>query len=192
MQIHPYKDRAADRYECKKRPLCYKTARVDEVLDAILFTLEQVKLPELEARLNGDEGDARKVQQKLLEKLEKEMQSLRDREEEQFDLLESRVYDRQTFERRNAKLREQMEECQNAIYRTRETLPKNVDYAEKVVSLKTAIAALRDPEMSIEGKNRVVKSIISRIEYTNEPPNPAKKGIPQKDNFFTIEIFLRL
>jgi hypothetical protein len=191
MQIHPYQPLKSNRYECRSRPFCFKSAPEEEVNDALLYALENVELPALEARLNGDEGDARKIQQKLLEKLEKEMQELRDREEEQYDLLESRVYDRQTFERRNAKLREQMEECQNAIYRTRATLPKNVDYGERIVALKTAISALRDPEMPIEGKNRLLKAIIKSIEYTSVPPSKFKRG--QNTQFpITLEIFLRL
>lgn len=192
MKRQPYKH-ATHRYKCTREPKqCYKSAKADELEDALLYALENVKLPELEAKLKSDDGDARKIQQKRLEKLEREMQELRDREEEQYDLLESRVYDRQTFERRNARLREQMEKCQKDIDKTRQTLPKNIDFGERIVKLKMAIEALRDPEMPIPSKNRLLRAIIDRIEYTSSPPVMPTKGMKQNINDFTLEIFLRL
>jgi hypothetical protein len=191
LKRQPYKH-AEDRYKCKAAPQCYRSVKESDIESAIIYTLEHVKLPELEAKLKSDDGDARKIQQKRLEKLEREMQVLREREEEQYDLLESRVYDRATFERRNARLREQMEKCQNDIDKTRQTLPKNVDFAERIVSLKMAIEALRDPEMPPKSKNRLLKTIVDKMVYTGSPRQEQQKGVIHNDNPFTLEIFLRL
>ena len=193
MYIHSYKH-AADRYECRTRPRCYKSVNMDELQTAVLQTLEQIHLPDLCAKLQNDDGNARKIQQRLLEKLEHQMQELRDREEKQFDLLESGVYDQTTFERRNAKLRAEIDECQAAIYKTRATMPENVDFAERIVTLQNAIATMRNSELTPAEQNRLLKSIVDRIVFTGGEPVDVggRRGVKQNGSPFTLEIFLRL
>lgn len=193
MLIHPYKH-ATNRYECRTRPRCFKSANMDEVQAAVIFALENVHLPELVDKLKNDDGNAIKIQRKLIEKLEKEMHDLREREEEQYDLLEARVYDRPTFERRNAKLREKMEEVQAALYKAKATLPESVDFSERVTTLKTAIAAMKSQELTPAEQNRLMKAIVEQIDYTGVEPihHQRRKGLKRNDNNFTLEITLRL
>lgn len=193
MYIHPYKH-AVDRYECRTKPRCFKSANIEEVQSAVLYALEHIQLPELEAKVKNDDGNALNIQRKLITKLEKELDDLREREEEQYDLLEARVYDRQTFERRNAKLRERMEEVQTSLYKAKSTLPENVDFQERVVSLKRAIEAMKDQTLTPAEQNKLMKAIVERIDYTGvEAINHQKrKGLKRNENNFTLEISLRL
>lgn len=192
MYYHPYKD-SRDRYECRMSPRCYKSAPMDDVLEAVIYSLENSSLPELETKLNEGAGDARKIQQKLLEKLEKQLEEYRDQEEQQFDLLETRVYTQAVFDRRNAKLREKMEECQAAIYKARAALPENVDYTERIFTLKTAIAAMKNQELNAMEQNRILKTIIDRIEYTGpEPADHVRKGPRVPDGGYQLDITLLL
>ena len=66
----------------------------------------------------------------------------------------------------------------------------NINYAEHVVSLEKAIAAWKDPDMTAGEKNKILKSIISKIEYTGPKTGSehAKRGVTP----FTLEVFLRL
>ena len=48
-------------------------------------------------------------------------------------------------------------------------MPKEVDYAERIVALEDAIKALRDDSVSIEEKNRLLKKIIEKIEIETFP-----------------------
>ena len=193
MYVHPYKN-AADRYECRTKPRCFKSVPMEDVHAAVLYSLENVQLPDLEDRVRNDDGNALKIQRKLIEKLEKEMQDLRDREDEQYDLLEARVYDRPTFERRNAKLREKIEEVQTALYKAKSTLPESVDFAERIVTLKTAIAAMKDQSLTPAEQNRLLRAIVERIEYTGVEAidHTRRKGLKRIPNNFTLEITLRL
>jgi hypothetical protein len=167
---------------------------MDEVQAAVLYALEQAHLPELEARVKNDDGNALRIQRKLIEKLEKEMHDLRDREDEQYDLLEARIYDRPTFERRNAKLREKMDEVQAALYKAKATLPESVDFAERAVTLRGAIAAMKDQTMEPAEQNRLLKAIVERIDYTgvDSIDHTRRKGQKRNENKFTLEITLRL
>jgi hypothetical protein len=192
MFIHLYKH-SSNRYECRTRPRCYKSVSVSDIRAALIIALEQSHLPDLETRVKNDDGNARKIQQKLLDKLEKQMLEYRDQEEQQYDLLETRQYTQDVFNRRNAKLRAKMEECQMAIYKTKATLPESVDFVERVATLKSAIAALKTSELTPAEENRLLKTIIERIEYTGpKSTGPMKKGVKQGHTEFTLEVFLRL
>ena len=162
---HPYK-LAGLRLECRSRPKCYKSAKYSEVEEAVIVALEQSELPVLQARLKNGDGESVAIQKKLLERLEKQMEELRQQEEKQYDLLETGVYTQDRFEQRNAALRKKMDECQEKIYETKVTMPQQVDYAERVVSLEKAIAALKNPEMSAEVKNRLLKAVVKKIEFS--------------------------
>lgn len=191
MFIHPYK-KAEDRYECKNKPRCFKSVKYSEMESAIITALEQSELPALEKKAKGDDGNALKIQKRLLEKLEKQMQEYREQEEHQFELLETRVYSQDLFERRNAVLREKMEDCQRQIYKANESMPASVNYEEMVTNMKKAIEALKDPEATPEEKNRLLKAIVRKIIFTGSTPVDKTKWYKKGDNQFSLKIFLRL
>ena len=192
LYLHTYKHTDA-RFECRTKPRCFKSVKEPELLNAVITTLETVELPALEAKAKTDDGDARKIQERLLATLEKQMNEYRDQEEMQYELLETGKYSQDLFDRRNAVLREKMEACQAQIFKTKSSMPKSVDYGERVLSLKAAITSLRDDKATPAEKNKIIKAIVDRIEYTGTPSSgPDRKGKPQGTNSFTLDVFLRL
>lgn len=190
---HPYK-KAEDRYECRTRPRCFKSIKMSAIDAAVLATLEESQLPELQMRLKNNDGDAVKIQKRLLQKLEKQMNEYRDQEEKQYELLETGKYSQDLFDRRNAALRAKMEDCQAQIYKTRSLLPESVDYAERIAKLEEAIAILKDPEATPKEKNKVLKTIISRIDFTGSPSDGQNKKRQNRSGVdpFSIAVTLRL
>lgn len=192
MYIHPYQH-ATHRFECRTKPRCYKSVKVPDVIDAVVVALEKSELPALQQKLGSDEGNARKIQERLLAKLEKQMEEYRDQEDKQYELLETGKYTQDLFDRRNAALRAKMEECQSAIYKAKTVLPPKVDYAERIVALENAIAALKDDAMTPAEKNKIIKAIVSSIEYNGiDSYHTDRKGKPRGGNAFTIDVTLRL
>lgn len=192
--IHPYKQ-AEDRYECRsaqRTGRCYKSVKFSELNEAIIKALETSELPALQFKLKNDDGNAAKIQKHLIEKLEKQMEEYRDQEDKQFDLLETGKYTQDLFDRRNAVLRAKMEECQKQIYQARAAMPENVDYAERVDTLTAAIAKLRDPDATPEQKNRLLKSVVDKIEFFGVPPVDKSKGWKKGENAYKLKITLRL
>lgn len=189
MRVRKYKN-ADDRFTCPQTPACRKSVRVWEVYEALEYALEHVELPKLELKVKNGDGEARKIQEKRLAELEKQMEEYLEQEEEQYDLLEQKIYSAEVFARRNGKLREKIDACQNEIRKVRSSMPKNINYAEHVVSLKKAIAAWKNPDMTAGEKNKILRAIISKIEYFGPPTgsNHAKRGVTP----FTLEVFLRL
>ena len=194
MALHPYKH-AEDRFTCKQRPPCYKSARVSPVHEAILVALEEAKLPVLELKVQNGDGDARKIQQRLLAKLEDQMAQYRAQEERQYELVETNPdYPQEVFARRNRELRAKMDETQAAIYKAKTALPQSVDYAERVAALKNAIAILKDADATPAEQNRVLKAIVQRIEYSSVPSDRENR-VRLRDGGvspFEIRIMLRL
>ena len=183
------------RYTCKSKPLCYKSVKVDAMLESVIVALEQAELPALELKAKNDDGNAIKIQRKLLEKLEKQMEDYRVQEDRQYELLETNPnYSQEVFNRRNAELRQKMEECKSAIYKAKSTLPESVDYSERVEVLKTAIDILKDDAATANEKNKVLKAIVEKIEYHGQPsdPSPNRKSNRTGSDPFHIVITLRL
>lgn len=165
MAQHPYKH-ARDRYECRNRNGCgSKSAPIDEVMDAVIFALENEQLPGLEAKLINNAGSSLKIQQANLQKLSKELEELQEQEETQYTMLEKKVYSEDVFLKRNKALHAEMEVLKSKIFEVKKELPKEVDYGKKIVTLKKAIDGLRNESITPDAKNKLVRAIIERIDY---------------------------
>jgi hypothetical protein len=193
MYQHPYKQ-AEDRYECRTRPRCFKSIKVSAIDEAILVALEESELPELQLRLKNNDGDAVKIQKRMLQKLEKQMEEYRVQEDNQYELLETGKYSQDLFDRRNAALRAKMEDCQAQIYAAKKSMPESVDYAERIAKLQDAIAILKDPEATPEEQNKVLKTIVERIDFTGSPSDGQNKKRQNRTGVdpFSIAVTLRL
>ena len=187
--IQPYPN-AEDRFGCRNRPRCYKSVKQSEMYAAIIHALEKSELPQLELKVKNGDGDAVKIQEQLLDKLEKQMKEYRAQEETQYELLETRKYTQELFDRRNGELREKMQLCQQQIYEAKQKMPNNIDYSERATTLRAAIDILKDPTAIPEKQNRILKSIINKIEFTGSK-NLGLTPIGGKNkNSFSVEVTL--
>ena len=134
-------------------------------MEAVIFALEHEQLPDLETRLKNDDGNSFIIQQKQLKLMREELEELHRQEDMQFTLLEKGRYSEDVFDKRNKALHAEMDMLKSRIYEVQNALPEQVDYAQKIVTLKKAIAGLRDSSISIEAKNKLIKAIVKRIDY---------------------------
>ena len=180
-----YGGRRAGRLECRKKPKHFKSAVYKEVVDAVVLALEYSELPNLEALQKNNAGTSAAIQQQILKRLEEEMQGYREQEEMQYELLETKRYTQELFEKRNSVLRQRMAECEAQIQKARKALPDAINYEEKTIQLKQAIQALKDDSLSPEEQNRFLKAIVSRIELST-----TDKGVKKTD--LNLKIFLKI
>ena len=171
-------------FNCKK--YCSKVIKYSDLVNAVKTALLTEHLPELEAKLQNGDGDAIAIQQQIINRLEKQMAELKKQEAKQYDLLETGIYTNEVFLERNAALRDKMTTCFTQLAEAKQNLPKSVDYAKKVKTLKEAIAALDDDTATIEQKNRLLKAVIKKIEYTSD------KNQPKGTNDFKLRIDLNI
>ena len=169
MRRVPY-THAEHRYACHMhKPACMKSIKMRDVHESVIAALEQSELPDLRAKLNDNQGSSRAIQQKILDGLMRQMEEYKEQEENQYELLETKKYTLELFEKRNAALREKMRQCEIQIREAKNNMPAEVDYAERIVALEDAITALRDESVSIEDKNRLLRKIVDRIEIDTFP-----------------------
>ena len=166
--------------------MCFKSARMSDVTALLITALEQSELPALKEKMENGDGASLKIQQRLLNKLEKEMEDYRKQEEKQYEFLETGRYTPEKFDERNALLRQKMEECQKQIASAKQSLPKAVDYEKKIIALETAIAALKDDSKTPDAKNKLLKPILERVEMF------AEGGENRGETDISLKVFLRL
>lgn len=166
MVQHPYKH-ARTRIECRgrKNGCVTRSTYLDDVVNAVVFALEAEHLPELEAKLQNNDGQSFVIQQKQLQKMRLELEELKQQEGKQYDLLEKGFYTEEKFIERNKALHIEMEALKGRIFEASKTLPKEVDYQKKIITLQKAVAGMRDDNISILAKNKLLKAIVGRVEY---------------------------
>ena len=106
-----------------------------------------------------------KIQQAQLKKMNDELAELQEQETRQYVFLEKGIYSEDVFMKRNKELHAEMEALKTRIFEAKKVLPKEVDYAERIVKLEEAIAGLRNENISVDAKNKLLKAIVKRIDY---------------------------
>lgn len=183
-----------DRYVCRSSPSCYRSVACEDLLDSLIYALENSELPALEMKLKNGDGNSRKIQERIVKKLEKKMEELKAQEARQYEFLEKGRYTEEVFDERNGILRAEMEEVRVGLYKAKASLPESVNFEERIATLQTAIDLLKDPEATADEKNKILRVIVSRVEYSALP----NTGSNKKDQShagpmpFTLDIQLRL
>lgn len=185
-------DHCEDRYTCRYGFQCFKSVKVSDMVNAVIAAIEEVELPDMELKLKNGDGNSYQIQQKLLAKLEKQLKEFKAQEETQYEFLETRQYTPEVFAQRNAALRAKMDACQENIKKARASMPKSVDYEVVVKSLRDVVTVLKDETATPDVKNKIVKTIIERIEFTGSPRFQEGDKIGLEYNPFSIKVFLRL
>ena len=177
------------RYACvAHKPRCFKSAIISEMEKALIVALEKVELPALRLKAQNDEGNAMKIQQRIVAKLREQVSELEAQEDTLYEYLETKVYTPEVFARRHAVLATKLESARADLEKAKRAMPKSVDYNERAEALEKAIEAFKSPDLSAEDKNKMLKSVIERIEFHGTPINKAKRG----ENDFSLRTFIRL
>lgn len=177
---------ANDRLRCVNKLCPVNSITMHLVLDAVIYALQNEQLPELEAKLKNNDGMSANIQKNQLEKLNKELEDMRKQEDKQYYLLEKEMYTEEVFKKRHDELVLEMERVKAKIYQLKQAVPKEIDYADKIVKLKDAIEGLKDDTISAEAKNKLLKAIIERIDYEFIENKGVGKIV------FKLHIFLRI
>ncbi len=171
-------EKSPPRILCNEQARCHTgSVLYDEMLDRIAAILEQC-IDDFEVRIKNDEGDSVKLHARLIKNLEKKMKDLQAQELSQWESQShpdpAQRMPAEIFKQLNAKLLKEKEEVQQALCKAYESMPDPVDYEEKLLKFKDALAALRDPEADAQTKNRLLKACIERIDYSREKPERIK------------------
>ena len=169
-------EKAEDRLICKNqgKNRCDTGSIVfSEMMDFVIGILKS-KIAEFEIAIKNDTSNSIGLHEKMIESLEKKLESLKAKEisqwEAQYDPDPTKRMPEHIFQALNQKTRKEIEETENALQGAYETKPTKIDYQEKIVKLQTALDALLDEEKSPIEKNNLLKVCIKNIEYYRERP----------------------
>lgn len=183
MSLRTYKkadgsERNAPRLLCDGQVYC-KSGSVlyEEMIDRVEAILEQC-IQDFEVRITNDTGDSARFHAQLIKNLELRLKDLQARElaqwEKQSDPDPAQRMPAEIFKQLNEKLLKEKDEIQQALCKAYESMPDPVDYEEKLKKFSDALAALRNPDVDAQTKNRLLKACIERIEYSREKPQRIK------------------
>lgn len=144
-----------------------KSANADDVLGAVAHSL-RLYIEDFELKMEGlptVSEDAVSVQ---IDALTKELRKIQRKLDKLFDDYEDEIYTANEFVERKAKHNERIESIKEQISTLENTIPEKEEYEDKVRRLYDALDALEDDSVDAETKNRFLKEIVDKIEFSRE------------------------
>lgn len=184
---------------CNNQVHC-KTGSADfrEVLEYVCATLEDC-IADFEVMVETKQDDSSKLHKNLIDNLEKKLKDLEVTEKLQWEAKHHPDPDErmpsEIFKELNGKLLIEKEEIKKALCKAYESMPKPVDYTDRILKFTDALEALRDPEVPAKVKNQYLKNIVERIDYERPPTvrlsKTKTKGLVYKTEPYKIRIELK-
>ena len=168
------KQRCAMRMCCSTQSRCGTgSCTFQDIVDRVCFILQQY-IDDFEILVKGDSGETLEYHTRLIANLENKLKEIEAQELSQWKAQShpdpAQRMPQEIFKKLNENLLKEKEETQQALKTALETMPKTIEYEEKLTRFKAALETLKDPEASGELKNELLKSCFERIEYYKERP----------------------
>lgn len=161
------KYRTEPRLVCNGQKYCQNgSCSVDEVVDYVAEVLAR-SVAEFEREVTDPNADAQAFHERHLADLENRLTELNAKE---ISLWEEQISPKtkmppNVFATITAKLTKEREEIEATIEQVKKKLATPSLNEVKLVNLKQALVALRDPNVSVAEKNHFLKACIDRVEY---------------------------
>lgn len=144
-----------------------KSVMAQDVLDAVAHSL-RLYIEDFELKINGMPAVSEDAVAIQIEALNKELRKTKRILDKLFDDYENEIYSPNEFVERKAKHNERIESIKEQIAALEDTIPEKEEYEDKILKLTDALAALEDDTLEAEDKNRYLKEIVDRIEFSRE------------------------
>lgn len=184
--VYQVQKKSADRIHCPNQPRCgNKSATYAELEEEIISSLNGI-IAEFKVKIANGDDDPHQTQKNIVQKLTKELNNIETQQDKLYELLEQGIYTNAVFLKRNAALAEKRKLISIALDDAEATVPKAVNYEEKIVEISEALKLLQKPDAPIKLKNELLKTVIKEIRYSRKTHNHTKWDSTP----FSIEIFL--
>lgn len=171
MTLRTYKGRTSlPRFICDGQTHCKTgSATFDEIFDAVCISLEK-HIRDFQVRLdNGDDATAT-LHENMIQNLKSRLDELEQREIRQWEKYTEESMPKSIFDALNEKVIKEKETTRKALQKAAKEAPAKIDYRQQIARFSEALETLKNPEIPAETKNKYLKNIIDRIEYTRKPP----------------------
>lgn len=171
-----YDGRGRLRYKCKNGKKCgTSSVSAQLVIKAVCDELEN-QIADFVVRLNEGAIDEQKRKEQEVRLLEKRIKALEEKEVSLWERYAEEGMPRDIFNRLREKTVNEKEQLAEELKMTKESTKVNIDYKEKVITFREALDSLRNPDVSAELQNNLIKACVSRIDYVRESVTKVQNG----------------
>lgn len=188
--------RGIRRYTCDGQKYCHNaSADAKEVLQAVCDVIK-THIEDLTVLSTTTDADKNKQNEEYIEFLEKRLVELENKELSLWDKFSEDGMPKTVFEKLKNRCEEEKANVEQALEDAYANRTEEVDYAERIVTLHEAIDYIMDDNISGEAKNKLLKTIIKRIDYSREPAvrlskeEAEGKGLETKNGWYTGDFVL--
>lgn len=159
-----------------------KSCFYDDFLSAVIAALQSCVDDFIVQQKNFCNSEAVEKRQAQREILERELESQRKKRDSLFEYLEAGLYSPDEFLERKNILTERISRLSDSLNNLPEvTVP---DYETKIRTYSEVVSSLQDDSISASEKSILLRSVISRIDYSCEDLGRGKGGVPILDIHF--------
>lgn len=164
------------------------TAIMEDVIAEVIRVLQEC-IDDFEVRIEAGVDNSAEIHQKLVERLEKRLENLRELETKQWDEKIKGDIPPHVFDTLNAKTVAEIAEVSQALCDAKDATPVHVDLQEQRSTFYAALNTLKDPDAPIEEQNKLLRACIEQIVYRRPVLRPGKyKNTPPFELEFTLRV----
>lgn len=163
-------------HQCHSQSILYETF-LEEVIAALKNHIDDCEITVSTAPEQESTG--------VLAALKSDLKAIEKRQERLYKFLENGIYSEAVFIERNNALAQERKQLLTAIEKNKSSHKTAVEIKEYTSTLYKVIDSLKNESISAKSKNNLLKSIISRIEYTGKQT----KGNKHKEGEYEIKIY---
>ena len=160
------KNRNSYRYHCDEQMYCGNASiSEEELIPAIIEKLKK-SLKNLSAHVNSDDETKKEKHKEYVSLLEAKLVELEKKELSLWDKYAEEAMPKEIFDKLMEKCMEEKHHIESELSEAYSDVPANtIDYKNAIATLHTVIEALDDDSVSASTKNKLLKTVIDKIEY---------------------------
>ena len=168
MHYKTYDGKRNPRFAHKPSQVCtVKSALASDVIDALVHALKMY-IEDFEVKISNMPDVDENTINIQLEELQKELRKTERKLSRLFDAWEDEEISNNEFAQRKAVHNARIEAIKEEIEKLEDAVPEQEEYKESIMKLSEALDALQDKTLDAETKNKYLKEIIRRIEFSRE------------------------
>ena len=159
------KNRTSLRYLCDEQMFCGNASVGEEVLVEAVISHLKKNIKNLSAKVTDDDCTKKEKHNEYVSLLESKYVEIEKKEISLWEKYAEEKMPKQIFDKLMEKCMEEKQTLEGAIESARSNVADSIDYNEVIASLHEAVDALSDDSVSASAKNKLLRSVIDRIEY---------------------------
>lgn len=147
-----------------------KSVLINDVMDALKYALK-LHIEDFEIKINNDEVIDEDRINKEITTIQSEIRKIETRKSKLFDGWEAGTITDNEFVERKSVLSDRIENMKNQIAELESSIPEQIDYRDKIITLHQTIDIINDNDLTIGDLNTFLRKVIDRIEFSRENIN---------------------